>query len=303
MIVAIILFGAAGCLKESPEKALKKMIQAMAKVDSVYPEIKLWVNGQFPQLTSFDFSETKFYPGTIILDLKGDLGLKKNTEFDLTGSGKYRLLDSEIEFNGELLYQAGLLYLKLTKVPELKLVDLAALKNNWYKFDFAALGLASNLTKTEEKLNEKKNKELRQIIEKTNFFKVLADEGIDTVNFEECRRFRVQLNHEEMFKFMEQATEIIEEREIDDVEKEVLKNNLAKLNDVEFRVWVGRDDYRLYRLEFGLTTETKEHGAMRYDVALNFSGYNKVINIEKPQDVRDFNMLEIFAGGEAEAEE
>lgn len=299
-VVVLILFGAIGCGKESPEKALKKMIQAMARAEACYAEIKIWVNGQFPQLTSLNLNEAKFYPGTIIIDLKGDMGFRRNVEFALNGFGKYRLLDSEIEFNGDIIYQNGVLYLKLLKVPSLKLIDLTPVKNNWYKFDFAALGLTSGLSEKAEKLDDKKNQELRELVQKTDFFDVSADEGVDVVNYEESRKFIVKLNQAAMFKFMKRATDIIEEREIDADEEAALKNNLAKLKDVEFRVWVGRKDYRLHRLEFGLPLETAERGTLRYDVVLNFSGYNQVVNIEKPKDVRDFNMLEIFSGGDNE---
>ncbi|MBI5077360.1 hypothetical protein HZB94_03180 [Candidatus Falkowbacteria bacterium] len=300
VVVALILFGAVGCAKESPEQALKKMIQAMARAEACYAEIKVWVNGQFPQLTSLNLDEAKFYPGTIIIDLKGDMGFRKNLEFALNGLAKYRLLDSEIEFNGDTIYQDGALYLKLSKVPSLKLVDLSSVKNNWYKFDFAAVGLASGLSESAEKLNDKKNQRLRKLVEDTEFFDIVSDEGIDVVNYEESRKFTVKIKQERMFGFMKKLTEIMDEREISAEEEAALKNNLAKLNDVEFRVWVARKSYRLARLEFGLPLETKEHGALRYDVVLNFSGYNQVINIEKPKDVRDFNMLEIFSGAGAE---
>ncbi|NQT49250.1 hypothetical protein HQ571_00995 [Candidatus Kuenenbacteria bacterium] len=297
LICMAVLLAITGCTPK-PEKVLQKMIKKMAEVNSYDLNVKLGVHGQFPQLTTLNLEGAKLLPGAIIFDLMGPVDLTKDLAYKLSGSAKYRLQDSEIKFVGDLLYQGNTLFLKLSEIPDLKMADLTDLKNNWYKFDFDSFALAKQITDPKEtKVDEQKNKKLRKLVQKINFFEIVSDNGIDNLDGIRTYHYSIKVNKDAMDKFFHEATEIFEERKLTALEEKELDKNLENWSQITGQVWVGEKDYYLYRIELGTQVESEDSGTTRYDMALDLRDFNKKFEINEPENVREFNMAEIFMPG------
>lgn len=294
LAAALIIFTATACAAK-PEKVLKQMIANLAAAESFNLELNLGAHGQFPQLTTLNASEAQILPGAIIFNLHGPVNVKQALEYHLTGSAKYRLQESEIQFLGDLIYQNATLFFKLTEIPNVKAVDLSNLKNNWYKFDFNSLGLGQQLAEADNKgIDEEKTSQMRKLVRQTDFFQVISDNGIDNLNGQPMHHYNIKLNQAEIKTFFEKASEIFEERKLTEVEEQELDENLAVWGGIVGQVWIGVKDVRLYRLETASQSESSESGTLRYDVAIGLGDYNGNFSVEAPQNVREFNMAELF---------
>jgi len=296
LMCVVVLVSVTACTP-SPEKVLKKMVLAMSGVQSYNTEISIGVHGQFPQLENLGSTNAALVPGALIVKLNGPIDVRKDLAYDLAGDIKYRLDESELSFSGVIRYLSETLYFSLSEVPNLQIADLSKLKGNWYKFDFSSLGFGQDLSSKQKKIDEKKNKELRKLIKNTDFFDVVTNNGIKDLDGKEVYNFQTNLNQKDLKMFLQKATEIMEDRNLTAQEKTDLDESVQALSSVTGNLWIGVDDYLIYKAELGWLTETEERGSMKYDISLSFSDYDQEFEIKEPANVRDFNMAEVFMPG------
>ena len=296
LVCVVVLVTVTACTP-SPEKVLKKMVLAMSGVQSYNTDISIGVHGQFPQLENLNSTNAALVPGALIVKLSGPIDVRKDLAYDLAGDIKYRLDESELTFAGAIRYLANTMYFSLSEVPNLQIADLSKIKGNWYKFDFGSLGLGQDLSSKQKKIDEKKNKALRKLIQKTDFFDVVTNNGVQDLDGKKAYNFQTKLNEKDLKTFLQKATEIMEDRSLTSQEKTDLEKSVQSLSNVTGNLWIGEDDYMLYKAELSWLTETEERGSMKYDIALNFSDFDQDFEIKLPGNVRDFNMAEVFMPG------
>jgi hypothetical protein len=294
-VVVVLMFSVTGCLKKTPEKMIQNMIKQMSQLEGYNMDIKLSVNGQFPQLTSLD-STTGLYPGAIIALFSGDVDLsdEKSLNYQMAGEIKYRLETSEIVFKGDLVSKDNVFYVKFSDVPDLKIADLSAMVGSWYKFDLNSLGVGNQLAPKPSKDDLQKAKKLKKLFGKTNFLEIVKDNGIDEIDGVRVHHYDVKVDREGMEEFFEQASQISEGRSLTDLEKQEIAKTMQTLGMFDGSVWIGEKDNYLYRIELAGEQKTEDKGMRRYDIVLKFRDFDKKVSVNTPTDVKQFNMMELL---------
>lgn len=293
---AVVLFGATGCLDKSPEKVIEKMMKKMADFDSANVDLRVGLNGQFPQLSELD-GTAALESSTVFVNFKGDIDLEseENVQYHLIGDISNKMNDSEMQVAGELLSKGGDLYIKLSETPSVQMFDLSALKGLWYKFDLNSFKVQTEQTDAEQELSRSQIKKMQKLLANTEFFRVVKDNGEEALDGIATYHYEVKVNQSELEKFFREANKIVEGRELTQIEEQEMNDNLQKLSEIDGDLWIGKKDYMLYRVELSGQSETEENGVTRYDIAINLRNFGKKVEINKPSDVREFDMMSLFA--------
>ena len=294
VVVVFIMLGMSGCTP-SPQKVIKKMFVAMSKVDSYDLALNVGVNGNFPGLADLEASATELKPGTMVIKLDGGVDMKKDLKYDLSAKLDYKVADVDMALEGQIRYLDDNFFFLLNSVPQSGL-ELEQIKGNWYKFDFSDLGM-TDLSKKERKVNEDKNNKLRKLISKTDFFEITKDYGLEDLDGDMVYHMEVKINADELVEFFSEATEIMEDRKLTKEEKQELEDSVQIWQDISGELWISNGDYLLKRFELGVNYTDSASGMIRYDLAGELANYNRSIEIEKPADVRDFNLMDVFMPG------
>jgi len=109
--------------------------------------------------------------------------------------------------------------------------------------------------------------------------------------------YEVKIDEEGMRQYFTESTKVFEDRELTDQELLQLEMTLNKWREVTGEIWIGRKDYRLYRVELRGNFNSALGENTKFDLAVDLSEFNKKVEIEKPADVREFNMLEVLMPG------
>lgn len=296
----VIVMLLSGCTP-NPESVVKDMAANMAGLDSVRAVINVGIHGQFPQLTTLDESEVKALPGALIFNLRGPVDFRDGLAFDLTGSAKYRLEQSEVTFIGELIVKAAKIYFQLLETPAVAAYDFSRLKGNWYHFDLPSVGLGSPLADKEDALTAAEMNKIKKMVGGTAFFTVLRDNGEDILDGEPMFHYDVTIDKKELKKFFTETAEIIEENSLTKQEAAALDASMTEWEKWRGQIWISKKDRLLRRME--MNTGAEGDGGS-YDLVIELDSFNVKAEVKTPENARPFNMLEAFAPGlEAETAE
>lgn len=299
VLLAVVLLGATGCLNKTPEKIIKKMMMNMADVETANMDLVAMLDGQFPQISELEGGEVGDSKVSIKLNGDFDLESEENAKYHLAAEISNQADDSSMTIAGELLSKEGVMYVKLAETPEIPMIDLDSLKGTWYQFDMNTLN-PTEVKREESEMSRSQMRKMKKLISKTEFFKVVKDHGSESVNGVMAYHYEVKVNQEELINFFREANKIVEGRDLSDIEEQEMSANLQKLSDINGEVWIGEDDYLLYRTKLAGASETDESGAVDYDITLNLKDFGKSVDINKPADVREFDMMSMFMPDMAE---
>ena len=103
--------------------------------------------------------------------------------------------------------------------------------------------------------------------------------GDGEVNGKSCYHYSVEINDEKL------ASLIAEEA--DDPLMEKMAKEMYKDAEIEFEVWLGKDDSLPYKQKIKMETKNPK---MILDATIEFSDFNKDVKIKAPEDAQEFNL-------------
>jgi len=254
----------------------------------------LAVDMTFPNAETSKTEQVKFSlatNGDFDIATKGDEKVKVNLSFDLNtktpegnpSSGKMAI---------DLIYLMKKLYLNLkdlqVNLPEFEQYKsfIDPLKNNWYFIDTSkANNPVTAEVSIENKLTPEQEAKIKELLSKTDLFKVTKDLGNTTLNGVEMYHYAVALDKNSIIPFMKEVSPIIKEPFTSENEKEV-QDGLQKM-DMSGEMWIGVKDTNLYRLMGSIAMNNpseKSTGTISIDLTLD---PNKTVSIQAPAGAKD----------------
>ena len=210
-------------------------------------------------------------------------------------------------------------YLKITSAPSLLTeqifqesgIDLSQIQNQWYKLDKESLNNlfssasplldSSDLTEKFSLAQELILNNLKKLfLENAKIYFVKEEKPDENINDVKAYHYLIVLNNDELAKSMTQflvnvATGLGEEmpsaQELQDTEK-AITDSFKNLGEISGEIWVGKKDNLIYRIKIDKEIDFRKldptmSGAANINLAVNFSKYGKVVNIEEPKDAQD----------------
>lgn len=222
--------------------------------------------------------------------------------FDLNAAGDFDNSDpalrlGAIDFDGSIQYDGEegdvsfdvrasreRIYFKIDEIAKNSFINAESLKSylgQWWYFNLPASSFASLLAEgnNEDKIDE-------EFLAKFNLFKNTQFKGTQSLNDVEMYRYGVELDSEELARFMVENAER-NRTPLLDVEKKDLKRSLES---VQFNgeMWVSVEDMTLYKMAGNLTVlDAQGEPSMRVDVDMEFSDLGEDIEIEIPENATD----------------
>jgi hypothetical protein len=257
----------------------------------------LAVDMTFPNAETSKTEQVKFSlatNGDFDIATKGDEKVKVNLSFDLntkTPEGNPASGKMAIDF----IYLMKKLYLNLkdlqVNLPEFEQYKsfIAPLKNNWYFIDTSK---ANNPVKAEvpisieNKLTPEQEAKIKELLSKTDLFKVTKDLGNTTLNGVEVYHYTVALDKNSIIPLMKEVSLIINEPFTSENEKEV-QDGLQKIENMSGEMWIGVKDTNLYRLMGSIAINNpneKSTGTISIDLTFD---PNKTVSIQAPTGAKD----------------
>lgn len=339
-LISIFCFGAAlatrtwdpiwNPFRPKPEKVIQRMMSEMKKVKTKESRadisVKLENEAKLEVKAKIEGREDKSVPEKPKLEQK--------FEFELTNfiSKQPMGIETKIAIAGEIKKLDEKVYLKLTSLPfipffEMLGIDLSKIKDQWIRVDEQSIEeVVEQILPLEEKFKEKREKEkalqkevekkIEKIISESKFYFLKKQFPDEKINGVKVYHYLIALDKKETSKMITEILKVLketsekiygessfsfeEEKEI----KERLEEFFKKIGEIEAELWIGKNDYLLYRLKgekiLDLSKiEEGEKGLFSIKLIIENSKFNKPVKIEEPSEVKTIKeiltpFLELF---------
>lgn len=202
---------------------------------------------------------------------------------------------------GEMILVNKSLYFSINKVavdgiPDLYKAAVDQFMNKWWSVvlppeSFDKLTASAG----DEKDMTPEQKQIKELMEKTQFFKNVKDKGADKVGSVDAQKYSVELDKEafktylnEVSKITGQATKSEDMAQID---------KLMALVEFKGNVWVSKDDQMLRKLEgtvvIAAGTETNNL-AMNFQTSYTVDNLNKDVKVDAPAKSEKFDLSKML---------
>lgn len=199
----------------------------------------------------------------------------------------------------ELRMLGKVMFIRLTDIPNLGLIDLSTLKNQWVRVDFEAMAKQFS---TEDKLKEfeaqqksmvDKFSQLRQAVITSGLFKVTDKLSSETIDNTSTYHYKIALEKEGIKKFFNQLSEIIPEFKRTAEEQTKFEDELSKLTTLpEGEIWIGRKDYLPRKIYFESTMQPAgEASPTKIAVTYLMSKFNEPVQVDIPEQSKSIEEL------------
>ncbi len=332
--VIVLVLAAAGWFifvrEPAPEEVLRRMNAAMAEIDSRHQEVAFDAT---VEITELDIPEGSANPlalfvpqsGTVLVSVlsRDDLAVSEDGLVEVAaGSGALSVTLEVGAVRTPLLLVSlesrivdRVPYVNLTELtlPPLSLpLNLEALRGVWFKVgdERAANFEAERAAITGEPTRDftKITKELTDLAVRTTFFEVTEKLPRERIGQRMAYHYRATLAPPATRAFIEEAARILEFELPDTTTLEAVMRELTK---TEVELWIGKGDYRLYRLKMSwaapipLPPTNEDAAGARGEVNLslaftgNYSKYNEPVEVTAPSAAQDLRELlgAVLSGG------
>lgn len=202
---------------------------------------------------------------------------------------------------GEMILVNKSLYFSINKlavdgIPDLYKAAVDQFMNKWWSVvlppeSFDKLTASAG----DEKDMTPEQKQIKELMEKTQFFKNVKDKGADKVGSVDAQKYSVELDKEafktylnEVSKITGQATKSEDMAQID---------KLMALVEFKGNVWVSKDDQMLRKLEgtvvIAAGTETNNL-AMNFQTSYTVDNLNKDVKVDAPAKSEKFDLSKML---------
>ena len=289
-LATVIIFCCAGCTKPTAQETLNSAMKKMVGLETLSYNIKLGLFGSLPDLMSDNILALGKKDGRAIFSIAGQSDLEKMLH-SLNVNANYKLNDQFINANFALVNTSQTLYITLKDDPKLPGLNLSALINKCYKFDYGKFQQLTAEKPAAAPLAEKTADKIRALAGNTNFLKVAGELGAEELNGAAAQHFLVTLNEKETQTFFETATELINGTPMSAQEKADLAKNLAEAGKIQADIWVNDNDNLIHRVELNYNLTDPQFDISRIDLAVDFFDFNKKSTASIPKQTFEFNDL------------
>lgn len=222
----------------------------------------------------------------IAISFKGNLDVEKENEMLELNLGLVKL-DSSLYVKVDQLQLPA--ELQLLAGPYLSTLD--QIKGNWYEipenFLPAELQAGFEIAESEEETPEMKK--IRELTEKTNFFVVKEDHGVENVKGVSTRHLEVELNKENTVEFIREVAKI------ENQDAEIAVGDFETFLDIfeyNFNLWIGVEDSYVYKATLNLAGTDPQNGAeLEVSGDMTMWDFNAQQNIAAPGQSKPFTEL------------
>ncbi len=181
-------------------------------------------------------------------------------------------------------------------IPDLYKVAVDQFLNKWWSVALPPESLAQfNAGAADDANLTPEQKQLKELMKKTQFFKNVKAAGADKVGDVEAEKYSVELDKEALKTYLTEAAKISgQSAEGGDLEQ------VTKLvNTVEFKgsVWVSKDDQMMRKLDGTMTiAESPETAgsAISFQATYMVDNLNKAVKVEAPAKSEKFDLSKIM---------
>jgi hypothetical protein len=299
MLVGIFAFRILSSLGPSPKKVIEKMIAEMEKVKTSEGKMEF----------SFSQSDGEQVDLSYTIQGKEDFTQKENRKSESIFKINYSLSGEESNFNfeygGEKRVIGGEIYLKFTQLPEFEVLDfLSFLKDQWIKIDRESFSesikkAGGEITPEAEKMyqerlekleeQEKLQSALEKILMEEGGFRVKKRLPDERVNQKDCYHYLVSLNKGKILKTISEMSKEESMLGIGTTSLEDLKTFFEKIKGLESEIWVGKDDFLLYKIKIergGDLSKFGKKGKFKIKLSIENFNYNLPMKIEAPPEYK-----------------
>lgn len=207
-------------------------------------------------------------------------------------------------------------YVKLTEVPNLGIIDLAPIKDQWLKLDpvelakdFMLAGEIPDLGETG--LTPEQVAQVSAALKETQPIQVVERLAKEDVGAETSYHYRAVLVPGKLKDFLLKVVPIVTKKSITSSEAQELddafQKNAAELEQINVELWVGTKDKLVHQVR--VSAPAREHEGEKigeFKVTLTLSDFNKPVQIEAPAEaisLQDFigSFMGLPPGGMEEA--
>lgn len=196
---------------------------------------------------------------------------------------------SVFSFGLELRLLDPTLYIKFNKLPNMRGYDFTQYSDKWIKIekkDISDLyGVEIKAEKKKPELTEGQKKQIRELAEKSNFFKSITKLPDDKIEERAMYHYALDLNMQAIKDYL--------------LEVERIENSTATtgedLDNMAFsnvEVWVGKSDKMVYKLMAQMSAKpeigTTAQSSVNLNAALNFKNFNHPTPVYAPPDFQSF---------------
>lgn len=288
-----------GCNQQkAPAEAIKDGMKNLAKVNSYTMDGNMLLDLDGTADQSVKKMNTNI---NLALAIQGNdpnnmlLNLKLNGSFNADGDGGSGSM--EMRLNKDTVYAT---VSQLAGQGEIKVPEeiSSQVLNKWFKFTIPAevlTNLAQNLaTAKDESKMTPEQKKIKELYEKTTFFKNPTLVGTETVKGEASTHYSAVLDKEAFINFIRQVTEL-QGNKISDAEFADMKATFDKVENTSSDIWIANSNKVINRvsMKFAFAGSTTEPSGK---LALDFSlgDFNKPVTVEVPADAVEFPMSSLL---------
>jgi hypothetical protein len=264
-----------------------------------------------PPFMGLDFSN-------VIIQLKGaseniDSKNKGNLDLSLSlgtiqASMKFRVLDE-------------ILYAMLDKAPTFGLAEISKYQNRWFALRFDnkqdtsvnMIPVVGSTKSSLEKLTKEELAEFESITMNASFIKILDKNGTDTLEGVNTSRYTFDLDKEGILDYLIQVKNFMGKlanrdssfSTFADIDTASISEQLAKINNFQGEVWIGKKDKFPHKLTVSFSTDIGEApevlGSYETSIFVLLGDWNMPVPVEKPAEATDFKAFIDESLGEARA--
>jgi hypothetical protein len=312
-VVVLLLAGGAWAYYtyylQAPERVLVKMLDKLAEVKSSEYSGEIKIETDFSKYNSYSLlpsnnKDNQAQTGKLTIKFNGISETQVQDLNDLKMAASITAVPENMaELNSnlgiELRMLGKIMFIKLTEVPNLGLVDLSTIKDQWIRFDFDAMakqfGAAEKVQEfeTQQKAVLDKFSQLRQAVITSGLFKVAEKLSGETIDGVSTYHYKIILDKDGLQNFFTQVNKIINESELTTDQQTELETNLSKLASLPAgEIWIGKKDYLPRKIYFENTTPADEStSSTKITVTYFMSKFNEPVQVDIPEQSKSIEEL------------
>ena len=264
--------------QNSPQRVTKNVVRNLSTLQSYAFNLKLNIS------SPDDESDAQ----TIILTADGQVD---NTNTDAKSQANVDLTMFQQHFNLEVRNVDNVSYVELKESPLLlDMIDFAAIENQWLKIDEESLKqLVPNLSANQAvpataDQNQELLTQIKNSFEQHPFLQLQKKVNTENIQGVITNEYPITFDKEVAESFFQEIKPLLVTTETNNPYlKQIINssNNLDSLNTFTGNIWVGKNDFQIYKLQFQanfLTVNQKN----TVQVSLELKNHNQQFNIVAP---------------------
>lgn len=222
---------------------------------------------------------------------------------------KFDVESGLVQASGEVRLVDGILYAMITQIPKMALLDgLSQYVNKWYSFDtkkkseislpFDAISEKTSLLKD---LTDVQKEKVYSMTKNARLITIVKKLPSEKINGTATHHFTFDIDREGIIAYTEQLKNYLNEigkenSALSRLNSEISSTELDRIKDFSGELWIGRSDGLMRRavISFTVHPDSKSSDSIGAVITVDFDNWNKIVNIEKPE--QSISLEELLTG-------